>query len=115
MGFVIFIIGVLIGRWLAVQGRRRRHARAPFVEHGGGFNPRRIDGARDSDMKAVYKALAAIAIVPIGWTSTAAAQTNEEQKAFVEVASTIPSEHLVRMNLRAGPWRFAATWRVLHA
>jgi hypothetical protein len=44
----------------------------------------RIDGARDSDMKAVYKALAAIAIVPIGWTSTAAAQPNEEQKAFVE-------------------------------
>jgi len=42
VGFVIFIIGVLIGRWLAVQGRRRRHARAPFVEHGGGFNPRRI-------------------------------------------------------------------------
>jgi hypothetical protein len=35
-------------------------------------------------MKAVYKALAAIAIVPIGWTSTAAAQPNEEQKAFVE-------------------------------
>ena len=35
-------------------------------------------------MKAVYKALAAIAIVPIGWTSTAAAQPNEKQKAFVE-------------------------------
>jgi hypothetical protein len=35
-------------------------------------------------MKAVYKALAAIAIVPIGWTSTAAAQPNDEQKAFVE-------------------------------
>jgi hypothetical protein len=81
---VIFIIGVLIGRWLAVQGRRRRYARAPIVEHAGGFNPRRIDGARDSDMKAVYKALAAIAIVPIGWTSTAAAQPNEKQKAFVE-------------------------------
>jgi hypothetical protein len=79
---VIFIIGVLIGRWLAVQGRG--YARAPFVEHGGAFNPRRIDGARDSDMKAVYKALAAIAIVPIGWTSTAAAQPNEKQKAFVE-------------------------------
>ena len=81
---MIFIIGVLIGRWLAVQGRRRRYARAPFVEHGGGFNPRRIDGARDSYMKAVYKALAAIAIVPIGLTSTAAAQPNEKQKAFVE-------------------------------
>ena len=35
-------------------------------------------------MKAVYKALAAIAIVPIGWTSTAAAQPTEKQKAFVE-------------------------------
>jgi hypothetical protein len=43
-------------------------------------------------MRAVYKALAAIAIVPIGWTSTAAAQPNEEQKAFVE-------NRLSRLNL----------------
>jgi hypothetical protein len=43
-------------------------------------------------MRAVYKVLAAIAIVPIGWTSTAAAQPNEEQKAFVE-------NRLSRLNL----------------
>ncbi|HMF22105.1 MAG TPA: hypothetical protein VKG24_08265 [Pseudolabrys sp.] len=33
----------------------------------------------------------------------------------LEVASTMGAETLVRMNPRAGPWRFAATRRVSHA
>jgi hypothetical protein len=44
-----------------------------------------------------------------------AAQKSRRWRLGLEVASSISSDKLVRMNLRAGPWRFAATWRVLHA